>query len=66
MTEHTAEFYRREAHRMLSEITALTDANQQTELLQMARLYMKLADRAASDTSGARNTSDFPGGFAAA
>lgn len=66
MTEQTAEFYRCEAHRLLSEITALTDANRQTELLQMARLYMKLAERAVSHEPGACHTSGMSGRFAPA
>jgi hypothetical protein len=42
----TAKFYRREADRLLSLITALTDSAQQLELLQMARQYVKMADLA--------------------
>jgi hypothetical protein len=49
MQENTAEFYRREADNLLSKITALSDPNQQAELLQMARFYVKLAHRMARD-----------------
>ena len=51
---NTPAVYRREAERLLSEVTTLTDDGQQLELLQMARQYMKMAERAeAREMSGA-------------
>ena len=46
MTTNTSEVYQREAERLLSQITTMTDDARQLELLQMARQYIKMAHRA--------------------
>jgi hypothetical protein len=45
MSDNNSQAYRREADRLLSLITALTDDGQQLELFQMARQYVKMAER---------------------
>jgi hypothetical protein len=44
MSDPTAEMYRREADRILSEITVVNDPDTQASLLHMARQYLKLAE----------------------
>jgi hypothetical protein len=57
MEQHSAEFYRREADNLLSRITVISDPDQQSELLQMARFYKKLAERMATDGASVANAS---------
>lgn len=53
----SADDYRREANRLLSLITSLTDECRQHELLQMARQYIKLAERGSYETIPCDNPS---------